>query len=162
MPRRTEDGGPSSRRSTQRAGARPGPAPFAAVDNQIHFHPDPRLGGLAILVLLRRSALRPAGVHLLDGTTHRWWKAAALEDLPPRTWVRLRDAAGRPLPVEVLRASRAMCVRWLGGDGAPVEPTAWDRTRIGAAQSALDDPAARIGRVAGLDLGGRCCRTCPA
>jgi hypothetical protein len=102
---------------------------FVAVDNQIHFHPDERLAGFAILVLLRRSALRPAGVHLLDTESHRWRKAADLDQLPLHRWVHLRSAGGAPVPVEVLRTNDRMCVRWLGSDDGPVEPAPWDRTR---------------------------------
>ena len=146
MSRRTDATSPS-RRQRRRAGS--APTEFAAVDNQIHFHPDRRLGGFAILVLLRRSALRPAGVHLLEGATHRWWKAADVDDLPLGTWVRLRDEDGRALPVEVLRAARSVCVRWLGADGRPVEPSPWDRARSGAAQAVL---AESPGPAAGFEV----------
>lgn len=152
MSRRRDAVGPPR---TQRDRSGPGSA-FAAVDNQIHFHPDRRLGGFAILVLLRRSALRPAGVHLLDVDTHTWWKAAGLDELPPGTWVRLHDDGGRPLPVEVLRAARAICVRWLDRDGKPVEPLSWDRARAPMAQAAVAEPAGPRFDVAWLGLGGGC------
>lgn len=131
MSRRTNaDGPPSARRRAHGT-------EFAAVDNQIHFHPDPRLGGFAILVLLRRSALRPAGVHLFDGGSRTWSKAADVDQFPQGTWVRLRDEGGRALPVEVLRTTRAMCVRWLSPDGEPVEPSSWDRARTTLARAAM-------------------------
>lgn len=132
MSRQTES---DDRPAPARRGARP--AEFAAVDNQIHFHPDPGLGGLAILVLHRRSALRPAGVHLLDPASRRWWRWADLDGLAPGRWVRPRDERGRTVPVEVLRAAPATCVRWLDEGGRPVEPSTWDRGRVAAARSAL-------------------------
>ena len=117
---------------------------FAAVDNQIHFHPDERLGGFAILVLLRRSALRPAGVHLLDADSHRWWKAADLDDLPSDRWMHLRSEAGALVPVEVLRTGGGMRVRWLGSDDEPVEPAPWDRARRGQSSDVASTREATI------------------
>ena len=146
---RTTGGVPAATRGTGRPGVRW--TEFAAVDNQLHFHPDPRLGGIAILVLMRRSALRPAGVHLRDPASQTWWRAVGLDELPPGTWVRLSDPAARPVPVEVLRTARTMCVRWLGDDGEPVEPSTWDRSRIAAARVAMPtrdtrpSPSARSG-----------------
>lgn len=134
MSRQTQDGDrPAPALRARRGG---GPAEFAAVDNQIHFHPDPGLG-LAILVLHRRSALRPAGVHLLDPTSRRWWRWADLDELRLGSWVRPRDERGRPVPVEVLRAGPATCVRWLDEGGRPVPPSTWDRARVAAARAAL-------------------------